>query len=501
MAAAIAYGSLALTKFRGFQQFGEVGGLGMILCWAFTYSYGPALIFLWERIRGQKPQRAHTPRMRIRIATAIIAHPRAMLAAVGVLTLLAAWSIAPLVRSPFEYDFSKLRNQQSRKHGAGDLYVRVGRIFPQDLAPVGIALVPRADDASAFRDALLVKDCVAGLRHARDPRAAEPETLRTLCEGRVAAGEPTGGLLSSVATAQASLPKDQEAKLEVIADLRRQLADPAFELLDAAQKKQLDVWAPRKDLRRLTLQDLPEQIVRPFREVDGTLGRVALIYPVRVWANWDGHALIRMSDTFRDVQLPGGDLVSAAGNSSMFAAMLRSISQDGPLATEVAFAGVALLVAILFRNIRSTVLVLTSLLTGLLWMGGAGGALGLRLNFLNFVALPITLGIGVDYAVNIFARLGAEPAAGRARALAETGSAVALCSTTTIIGYSSLFMASNGALRSFGKLADLGEVGCLLAALLFVPSITGTAARPGTATRTGTARRPSRQPLDDSSKT
>ena len=144
LAAAIAYGSLALTKFRGFQQFGEVGGLGMILCWAFTYSYGPALIFLWERIRRPKPQRAHTPRTRIRIAAAIIAHPRALLAAVGVLTLLAAWSIAPLVRSPFEYDFSKLRNQQSRKHGAGDLYVRVGRIFPQDLAPVGIALAPPA---------------------------------------------------------------------------------------------------------------------------------------------------------------------------------------------------------------------------------------------------------------------------------------------------------------------------------------------------------------------
>jgi uncharacterized protein len=242
--------------------------------------------------------------------------------------------------------------------------------------------------------------------------------------------------------------------------------------------------------------------------VDGTLGRVALIYPVRVWANWDGHALIRMSDTFQDVQLPNGELVSAAGNSSMFAAMLRSITQDGPLATEVAFAGVALLVAILFRKLRSTLLVLTSLLTGMLWMGGAGGALGLRLNFLNFVALPITLGIGVDYAVNIFARLMAEPEGGRARALAETGSAVALCSTTTIIGYSSLFMASNGALRSFGKLADLGEVGCLLAALLFIPSITirtrtmptrTMRTRRGTHSITDAATRSRRQSLDDSS--
>jgi predicted exporter len=337
-------------------------------------------------------------------------------------------------------------------------------------------LLPAADDAPAFRDALLAKDCASGLRHARDPNAADPAKLAALCAGRVAAGQPTGGLLSSVSSAYAALPKDQEAKLSVVADLRRRLADPAFQLLDADQKKEIEAWAPPPDLRRLTIQDLPEAIARPFREVDGRLGRVALIYPIRAWGNWDGHALIRMADTFKDVPLPDGRLVSAAGNSSMFAGMLRSISRDGRLATEVALGGVALLVVILFRRIRSAVLVLASLLAGMLWMGGAGAALGLKLNFLNFVALPITLGIGVDYAVNIFARLGAEPAGSGARALAETGSAVALCSTTTIIGYSSLFIASNGALRSFGKLADLGEVGCLLAALLFVPSMTDVTA-------------------------
>jgi uncharacterized protein len=488
LAAAIAYGSLALTKFRGFQQFGEVGGVGMILCWVFTYSYCPALICLWERIRRSPARRPSPPQTRIRIATAIIDHPRALLLAVGAITLLAAWAIAPVLKRPFEYDFSKLRNQQSRQHGAGDLYVRVGRIFPQDLSPVGVALLPQADDAAAFRDALLVKDCAAGLANAKDPRASDPGKLREICQRRLAAGESTGGLLSAVSTAHEALPKDQEAKLAVIADLRRQLRDPAFELLDPDQRKEIEAWAPPDDLRRLAIQDLPEPIARRFREVDGTLGRVALIYPVRVWANWDGHSLIRMSDTFQDVRLPRGELVSAAGNSSIFAAMLRSISHDGPLATEVAFAGVVFLVVILFRELRSVALVLTSLLAGMLWMGGAGAALGLRLNFLNFVALPITLGIGVDYAVNICARLGAEPAAHRVRALAETGSAVALCSTTTIIGYSSLFMASNGALRSFGKLADLGEVSCLLAALLFVPSIAGAAARSR------------RQPLDDSSK-
>ncbi|HLK92054.1 MAG TPA: MMPL family transporter [Polyangia bacterium] len=477
LSAAIAYGSLALTRFRGFQQFGQVGGVGMVLCWLVTYSYCPALVCFWERIHRQRPRENREPRLRVAIARAIIANHRALLAAIGILSALAVVFLAPVIRHPFEYDFSQLRNQRSRKHGAGDLYVRVGRIFPQDLAPTGIALLPTADDALPFRDALLVKDCESGLRHAGDPRAADPAKARTVCQARVAAGEPTGGLLSSVSTAASALPKDQDAKLSVVDDLRRRLADPAFQLLEPEQRKEIDAWAPPPDLRRLTIQDLPEPIARRFREVDGTLGRVALIYPVRVWANWDGHELIRMSDTFKDVRLPNGDVVSAAGNSSMFAAMLRSISHDGPLATEVALIGVVLLVTVLFRRVRSVVMVLSSLLTGMLWMAGAAAAINLKLNFLNFVALPITLGIGVDYAVNIVARLLVEPPESHPRALAETGSAVALCSLTTIIGYSSLFMASNGALRSFGKLADLGEVGCLLAAVLFVPSMIRSAAR------------------------
>jgi hypothetical protein len=38
-------------------------------------------------------------------------------------------------------------------------------------------------------------------------------------------------------------------------------------------------------------------------------------------------------------------------------------------------------------------------------MVGAAGHLGVRINFLNFIALPITFGIGVENAVHVVARL------------------------------------------------------------------------------------------------
>jgi uncharacterized protein len=468
LCAGVAYASLALTRFRGFGQFGEIGGMGMALCWLATYTYGPALICFASRMGLRRTlTTGFSLKAPLRAAHWMFAHRRGLLGGVAALTLLSAVALRPVIRQPFEYDFSKLRNQSSRKHGAGDLYVRVGAIFPRDLAPVGIALLPDAKDASSYQTALLEKDCVDGLT--RGGSASDQATLAASCARRVADREPTGGLLSSVSTANDLLPNDQDAKLAVLADIRRRLADPALAAIAPEDRREIDAWAPPADLHKLSLADLPPSLVRPFRETDGTVGRVALIFPVRVWANWDGHNLIRMSDVIKRVRLPNGAVVSAAGSPSLFAAMLRSIAADGPIATAAALFGVIITVALLLRRSRQILLVLASLLFGVLWMAGAGAALGIKLNFLNFVALPVTLGIGVDYAVNVFARLEGESADQFPRALAETGSAVVLCSSTTIIGYSSLLIASNGALRSFGKLADLGEAGCLLAALLLVP--------------------------------
>jgi len=67
--------------------------------------------------------------------------------------------------------------------------------------------------------------------------------------------------------------------------------------------------------------------------------------------------------------------------------------------------------------------------------------------------------------------LPAEPTRAVERAVLSTGGAVALCSLTTVIGYSSLLLAKNQALFLFGAVAVLGEVSCLFAALLAMPAV------------------------------
>ena len=95
---------------------------------------------------------------------------------------------------------------------------------------------------------------------------------------------------------------------------------------------------------------------------------------------------------------------------------------------------------------------------------------GLRVHFLDLIALPITIGIGIDYAVNLAARDRQEGGRGLRHLLATTGGTVLLCSYTTTVGYGTLMLSANGGIRAFGLAALLGEVACILMALVIAPA-------------------------------
>src|SRR5690606_14875954 len=118
-----------------------------------------------------------------------------------------------------------------------------------------------------------------------------------------------------------------------------------------------------------------------------------------------------------------------------------------------------LIVLLAFRAKGASAWVIGSLLIGLVWtlgtltvarshFGESGFELEpMRLNFLNFVALPITIGVGADYAVNIMHRRQLDRDI--RRVVVETGGAVILCSLTTILGYLALTLSINEAIWSF----------------------------------------------------
>src|SRR5262249_52366002 len=206
-------------------------------------------------------------------------------------------------------------------------------------------------------------------------------------------------------------------------------------------------------------------------EKDGRLGFLISIRPANRLDEWNGHDLIRFATAVRRLELDGGETVTTSGASVIFADIVDSIEHDGPICTTLAAAGLVVRVFLRVGRNRRAVSVLVATASGSLLMVTACALLGLKVNFLDFVALPITLGLGVDYAINVAHRHDHEESPDPITTLRTSGSAVFVCSLTTIIGYGSLLVSENLAIRGFGTASLIGEIACLTTALVLVPAL------------------------------
>jgi predicted RND superfamily exporter protein len=194
------------------------------------------------------------------------------------------------------------------------------------------------------------------------------------------------------------------------------------------------------------------------------------ISPITPESVHDAHYLFRWADAYRETRLPDGSVVRGSGRAVIYADMWAAIIDDVPPAVLFSLAATVLVVLVAFRGGRPAFAVLGALLVGVSWMAGLLVLMDVKLNFLNFIALPLTFGIGVDYAVNVVQRYAREGAGGALTAVRETGGAVILCSLTTTLGYLALVRSQNYAVRSLGVAAVIGELACLFAAVLVLPA-------------------------------
>ena len=138
LSAGVAYASLLSTDFRGFAQFGLIGGLGMSLSWLFAYLVVPPLTLAWERSAplvqpGQRPAR---PVFTLLVAWLVERRPRTTAVAALLLSAAAVVMVVRFARDPLEYDFKKLRDRGALREGGPAWWdARVDALFGDHLTP------------------------------------------------------------------------------------------------------------------------------------------------------------------------------------------------------------------------------------------------------------------------------------------------------------------------------------------------------------------------------
>ncbi len=458
LAAACSYGSLMITNFRGFNQFGVIGAVGMALCWIASYTIMPALIVAFEKrnwirftLRDSK-----LPFMRTVASLLLRTHVLVCVFSV-VLAVAALMGVMKFSRNTLESDLSKLRNKESLLHGSGYWGRKVDDAFNSNITPT-MVLTNSHDDA-----------------------------LKVYAElKKIQQREGTSSPFSTLNVVDDFIPQNQAEKLELMKEVSGELTPKVLKRLKPEELKRIDEFLPKEPPPQLQAKDLPPDILANFTESDGKIGTMVNVYPrlnkahlfteknEKAEGTWNGEEVIRYTALLREAIHNSGVSAVIAGQPPISADMLAAISVDGPKATLWAFLLVMILVILMFPNWRHAGAILGSLWLGVLWMGGVMAFFGWKINFLNFITLPITFGIGVDYAVNILGRIHEDKEGNADRSIlsvvGNTGGAVLLCSSTTIIGYSSLLISGSQAFTSFGRLAVLGELTCITAAIIALPA-------------------------------
>lgn len=449
--ASMAYGILSITKFQGFSKFGVMGGIGMVVGWLISYVLIPTLSIAIEKSFPLDPKRLESKKRDwlftnfagfIRKRSGLIS-----LSLLVVVPLTLFFTVQYVSVDRMEYNTKNLGNRNMGSYGTEYYYnQRIEKVLGNRSAPA----VLYAQDSQAAQN--YAADLKKEILKQREQKSQDKE------------------LLGDVQWLDEILPKQQAQKQRLVHQMRAAFPEKYLSLLSKEDQKWGSQFLRMLKNPPVSIENLPVAVKRLFFDAESNAGNIFYVIPGKDVDLHNIRDLIEFGNAIK-AKLPiEDDTIRMASESTIFSDIVVHVSHEGPLVTAIALVLVLILILLGSRNVKDFFLVSGFLLMGILAFVSVLLMLDIRLNFFNYVTIPITIGIGADYAINFYYRYRIEGRGKVYHTLVTTGSAVALSSLTTIIGYGTMIIANSLSLASFGLMAILGEFACVIFALLYLPA-------------------------------
>ena len=481
VAAAIGFLSFLPTSYRGVSELGLISGAGMMIALFANLTLLPALLSLMPLSAAASSSGAGRagPGLGQAVQDVVERHGRAVIAAAALLAVAAAATL-PFVS--FDDDPLNLRDPDSESvatlldliddsrvklynasvltddlESAEALADRLAALPAVDYAITALDYVPGAqddkldiiDEMAFFLGPLLLP--VEPL-----PAPSDAERQRAVQDLRGILDKAAGPLEAGAARLAAALDRLEPAPA-VYADLEQALL--------AGLPKRLDFLTASLEAEPVTLADLPPAL------------RDRKLAP-------DGHAIVEVKpvEALRDSQsrrdfvaalrtvAPG---VTGAPVSIMEAGQaVIGAFQEAALYAFVLIVGLLLIV---LRSLRDSAMILAPLLLSALLTGAVTVVLGVPFNFANIIVLPLLLGLGVAFGIQIVLRQRSE-AAGRLMQT-STPRAVVFSGLTTIGSFCALALSSHPGTASMGLLLAVAITLTMACTLIVLPALLAVTGR------------------------
>jgi len=174
-------------------------------------------------------------------------------------------------------------------------------------------------------------------------------------------------------------------------------------------------------------------------------------------------------ETAAGMSLPGG-MVTSVGAPSL----LKDINdylRGGIFSLGAVAFGMMVLILVFLFDVRWRLLPLLVVAVGVIWAFGLAGYLGIPLSLVTISGLPVMLGVGIDYAIQLHSRVEEEVLLGRSdHPIQETainlGPALLVVTFDAVFAFAALRFAKVPMIRDFGLLLAIGIAAICLCSII-----------------------------------
>jgi predicted RND superfamily exporter protein len=211
----------------------------------------------------------------------------------------------------------------------------------------------------------------------------------------------------------------------------------------------------------VSLADVPSALVRRWKSPDG-------LYRVEAWPR---EVLDQVEPMRRFLNAVRGIAPQAVGPPLVILESADAVVDAFERAFVYSLLAITLLLLIILRKPFDVLLAMLPLVFSGLFTVAGMALLGIPFNFANVIALPLILGVGIDYGVYIVQRGRRSEA--EAAELLHSGAARAVLfgALTTIASFGNLVWARHPGTVSLGILLAMGLALTLVGALVFLPNL------------------------------
>ncbi|MCK4303824.1 MAG: MMPL family transporter [Candidatus Eisenbacteria sp.] len=516
-----AFFALMVAGTNGVYEFGFAAGSGVVLTLMSVFLILPTLLALHERSverrRAKRGKEGAAPAMPPAIHSAQVQGGwpllgtlaswswRAHIAVLAAFVLLMGASFWAALQTSFEYDFLELEP-------AGLKSVELEREIPERFGTSNQAawvIAETVEESRQLKESLRKKPMVAEVYAISDllpppERYEDYEPRLTAFRSHLAASEAGPWKPENAASLDAEINRlwdnldlmgnlafqsgldrivgaidaltgyesetDATDSTAILPSLTRLLThgiDPttAVSVAEAWQTKMRSTLIAMADPSPLELDDIPEVMRRVHQPRAGGSGFLVQIIPRKYL--YDKAALDRFVEQTSTVD------ASIVGTPQLFLLMIQETLRDG---RSGAFLALLVIIVIVLLHFRGPIGLLATipLIGGMFFMLGVMHLVGMKYNYVNMIAVPIILGIGIDDGVHALHRFREEAGPYHERiftAYRHVGRAILLTSLTTMIGFGSVACYAYRGMASFGYVLLIGVGLCFLTTVFVLPAV------------------------------